>query len=442
MSAEAGIPGAACALPTPRAPMLAGCLLLALLVFGFGGWAGLARLSGAVHAPGTVALAGNRQVVQSAAGGVVAEIRVAEGSAVAAGALLIRLDDSLLQAELSVVEGQYQELRAREGRLEAERDGAAAPRFAADLVALADARPELADLLAAQRRLFAARRAAQAEEAEGLARQRAQLAARLSGIAAQATALDRQQDLIAEELVDQRRLLDSGLAQAARVRALEREAARLDGMAGELAAARAEAEEQRAALDIARARLDGNRREAAMDELRETGFRLVDLAGRRRSLQEQIARLEIRAPVAGIVHALQVTTPRAVLETGATLAFIVPQDRPLVVTVRIRPADIEAVHPGQPATLRFAAFDRRSAPPLAGHLARIAPDAEVDASSGAAFYAAEVALDPGEVARLGPGARLLPGMPVEVFLRTAERSPLDYLLAPLTQRFARALREG
>lgn len=428
-------------LPSARGPVLLGLLVLVVLLGGFGGWAMLTRIAGAVVAPGLVEVDRNRQVVQHPDGGVVAEILVKEGETVVAGQPLVRLDGSLVGSELAIVEAQFFDLQARRGRLEAERDGKDRVSYPAELVALAPQRADLAALIEGQDRLFEARRASRASEADQLRKRRDQIASQIDGIVAQRRALDEQIALLGRELADQRSLLDRGLAQASRVLALERENARLLGQAGELDSSRAEAEGRQTEIDIQIARLDSSLREEANTELRDLDYRELELAERRRALSEQIARLEVRAPVSGKVLAMQVTTPRSVIRPADPMLYIVPQDRPLVIAARVSPVNIDEVRVGQPVGLRFAAFDSRTTPELFGQITALSADALTDEATQARYYRAEVTLDPGQVLRLGELA-LVPGMPVEVFIRTGERTPLAYLLKPFSDYLARAFREG
>ena len=253
-------------------------------------------------------------------------------------------------------------------------------------------------------------------------------------------ALKTQRDLIQEELTDQQTLLDRGLAQASRVLGLEREAARLDGQLGETQAMRAQGETRVTEIDITKLKEAAERRETAETELRDLGYRELELAERRRSLTEQISRLDIRAPVSGIVHQLQVTTPRAVIRAADPVLFLVPQDRPLVIAARVSPLNIDEVSVGQDVTLRFSAFSSRTTPEIHGTLARVSADAVTDEATQMQYYRAEVTIPPAERERLGD-LSLIPGMPVEVYVQTGERSPLAYLMKPLTDYFVRAFRE-
>lgn len=424
-----------------RGPLVAGFLAIILLVGGLGGWSVAARISGAVIASGRVEVEQNRQVVQHPDGGVVEAVLVAEGARVAAGAVLVRLDGTLLRSELAIVETQFHEILARRGRLEAERDDAAAPGFPTELAAAAAADPEVAALMEGQARLFAARRATLERQVEQLRRRAAQAEAQVGGIDAQLAALATQSRLIAEELAAQQSLLERGLAQAGRVLALEREAARLQGMAGELAAARAQTGERIAEIGLEITRLRARRQEEAIAELRDLGYRELELAERRRALAERIDRLEIRAPVAGTVLGLQVTTPRAVLRAAEPLLYLVPQDRPLVIAARVNPADIDQVRTGQRVVLVFPAFSRRGEPDVFGAVAMVSADAFTDERTQASFYRAEIVMAEGEAAKLA-GRTLVPGMPVEAFIQTEAQSPLAYLMRPLAVYFNRAFRES
>ena len=424
-----------------RGPLMLGVISLLILFAGFGSWAWFSRIAGAVVAHGQVELQSSRQVVQHPDGGVVDDILVTEGETVAAGDPLIRLDGTLLETELAIVEGQYYELLARRGRLEAERADAPAISFPADLVTAAGADPAVESLREGQQSLFRARADTIAQSLDQLSKQSDQVAAQIDGLGAQEDALTRQRDLLERELVDQRSLLQKGLAQAPRVLALEREAARLDGQLGEIDATRAQAETRRTEIGIESLRLTAERRETAETELRDQGYRELELAERRRGLTEQIARLEIRAPVSGVIHELQVRTPRSVIRPAEPLMYLVPQDRPLIIGARISPINVDEVHPGQQVKLVFSAFSSRTTPEIDGEVIRVSPDAVLDEATRTTYYRAEVTIPPDELPKLGSLA-LIPGMPVEVFIQTGERSPLNYLLKPLADYFNRAFREG
>lgn len=424
-----------------RRPVTLGVLALLALVLGFGLWATLTHLSGAIVAQGQIEVERDRQVVQHPDGGVVSEILVTEGARVTAGQPLLRLDGAALQSELTIVEGQLSELSGRSARLVAERDGAAKPDFPPDVLALAAASPEVAAQLDGQRRLFEARAATLAEQRDLLGRRIDQISAQSNGIAAQRVALGKQLDLIEQELTSQQSLLQKGLAQAGTVLALQREEARLEGQIGELAAELARTEGQITEIEIEISSLETKRREEATTELRQIGPMVLELAERRRALLDRIGRLEIRAPVAGIVLGLQVTTPQAVLRPADPVLYIIPQDRPLVITARIAPIHVDEVAVGQSAEMVFSAFSARDTPHLMGRVILVSADALTDAHTGVPYFTAEIELAEGERARLG-ARTLVPGMPVEVFLQTGRHTPLAYLVKPFTDYFSRAFRES
>lgn len=423
-----------------RGPMLMGLITLVALIGGFGLWSATSNLSGAIIASGRIEVELNRQIVQHPDGGVVADIMVTEGSSVQAGDVILRLDGSLIKSELAIVDGQLVEVMARRARLEAERDSAEAVTFGRPLMDLAQARPDVAEQIEGQRRLFIARVETLNRTAEQLGKRRAQSLSQIDGINAQYTALVRQLDLINQELRDAKTLLEKGLTQAPRVLALEREEARLSGQVGELASARAQAEGRVTEIDLEVLRLYAQRREEASVQLRDIGSSELELAERSRALGERVAQLDIRAPVSGTVLGLQVTTPRAVLRPADPVVYIIPQDRPLVITVQVSPLQIDEVYVGQPVRLMFPTFSARTTPELNGSVTLISADVLTDSTNQISFYRAEIALAPDEVARLGQ--ELLPGMPVEAFIQTSSRTPLAYLVKPFTDYFTRAFRES
>ena len=425
-----------------RRPLIIGFLALLVLVGGFGSWAVLTSISGAVVATGRIEVDRNRQVVQHLDGGIVAEILVDEGDTVTEGATLIRLDANELTSQLVITEGQLFELMARRGRLEAERDNSDNISFDPELVQASLAWPEVQDLMEGQSRLFQARKETFARESEQLEKRQAQIKEQILGIEAQQVSMKKQLQLIGQELNNQQVLLDRGLAQASTVLNLRRTQASLEGQLGELVASQAQSEGRITEIDIEVLKLATGRREDAISRLRDLRYQELELVETRRSLQQRLSRLEITAPVSGVVYGLQVQTPRSVIRPADPVLYLVPQDRPLVIAAQVAPTDIDQLYTGQEVTLRFSALDQRSTPELFGYVTQISADAFEDQANGAAYYRAEIELNPGEMERLPLGTTLIPGMPVESYIRTADRSPLAYLVKPLTDYFVKAFREG
>lgn len=416
-----------------------GGIALLILVGGFGSWSVLAQISGAVITSGQIEVDRNRQVVQHPDGGVVVEIIVDEGDMVNAGDLLLRLDPTNLQSELAVVEGQLFEILARRARLEAERDDATQLIFS-DILREAGT-PEVQKLMEGQIRLFEARLETNRSAVEQITQQRAQILSQLEGIKAQQAALSTQRDLIAEELTDQQTLLERGLAQASRVLALQREEASLLGAVGELTAQAAQAAERRTELELQILGLSSTRREDAITRLRDLQFNELELSERRRTLRRQLDRLDIRAPVSGIVYGLQVFAEQSVIGAADPVLFLIPQDRPLVIATQVQVVDVDQIFVGQSVTLRFSAFDQRRTPELEGKVTLISADSFQNEASGLSYYRAEVELDDGQIERLPADLTLIPGMPVEAFVRTQERTPIGFLVKPLADYFTKAFRE-
>jgi len=423
-----------------RRPLILGLSALLILCGGFGTWAVTAEITGAVIATGLIEVDQNRQVVQHLDGGVVTEISVAEGATVREGDMLIRLDAQDLQASLAIVEGQLFEILARRARFEAERDGAETMSF--DPLLEEGEASVVADLKAGQVNLFETRLESVARSTEQLSNRKDQINSQIRGVVSQQDALGTQLDLIGQELESQQSLLDRGLAQAGTVLNLQRERARLEGQAGELTASAAGAAERITEIEIQLLSLQTTRREEAITQLRDLQFNELELREQRTTLVRQLDRLDIRAPVSGVVYGLQVFGSRAVIRAADPLLYIVPQDRPLVIATQVTPTDIDALTLGQEVSLRFSALDQRTTPELYGTVAVVSADAFTDDATRASYYRTEIVLNDGEIDRLPEGATLIPGMPVEAFIRTADRTPLNYLSRPLMDYIARTFRDG
>ena len=422
-------------------PMTLGLVTAAVLIGGTVGWGMMTSITGAVVTSGTLEVDQLRQVVQHADGGTVQEIHVTEGATVKAGDVLMTLDGTLLQSELTIVETQFYEILARRGRLEAERDDSRTIQFPPELIEISARDPEVSALMVGQQRLFEARAETLTKQLEQLEKRKSQTESLIKGIDAQRESLNTQVSLIGEELASQQELLQKGLAQVSRVLALQREEARLAGQVGELTSSRAQAESRITETEIEILRMSAARREEAGTQLRDIGYRELELAERRRALVERISRLEMRAPVSGIVLNLRVTTPRAVIRPADAVMFIIPQDRPLVIATRVPTVHIDQVVAGQEAKVIFSAFSQRTTPEVYGTVTKVSADVLTDEATQMPYYRAEIELRDGELAKLG-SVTLVPGMPVEAFIRTDERTPVQFLTKPFTDYFNRAFRES
>lgn len=423
-------------------PLLAiGYVTLILTVLGLGVWGAATRISGAIIASGAVEIEGNRQVVQHPIGGVIAAINVREGDVVEKGDVLVELEGDELRTELGIVEGQWFEILARKSRLSAERDLEDSIDFDPELVDRARDNPAIADLLVAQQQQFDARRKVRKEEEDQLIEQEIQISKQIDGLESLQAATGSQVALLSREIDGQETLLAQGLTQLTRVLTPQRELARLKGSAGQVEAAIAENRGKIAEITIERVRLSSQTQEAAIDELRDLEYREIELRERRLNLIDQIARLQLRAPVSGIVYGNTADTLRAVIREAEPVLYIVPNDARLIVRAQVDTRSIDMVQVGQEAKMRFSAFDTSSTPEVAGEVLSVSADAFEDEQSGARFYRADISITDDARARLD-GLVIVPGMPVEAFIKTDERSPLAYLVKPLSDYFAKTFRES
>ena len=423
-----------------RRHLTAGLAIVILFAGGVGGWATTTELSGAVVAPGVIVVDSSSKRVQHPTGGVIGELLVREGDAVTAGAVLIRLDQTQTRANLDIVNNSLYELYARQARLEAERDGLqTAPPVPPELREIADD-PAVARVVSGERKLFELRVQSRGGEKAQLEERVAQLEEEIAGITAQATAKAREIELVQQELVGVRDLWEKKLIQLNRVTELERNAARLEGERALLVANRAQAKGRIAEIKLQIIQIVQTVRSEAGAELADVRAKISELVEREVAAEDQLRRVEIRAPLAGSVHQLAVHTVGGVIQPGETLMLIVPEAGDLTVEVRIHPREIDRIRLGQAAGLRFPAFNLRTTPELNGIVSRVSADVTEDAKSGAAFYTVRVAVSDAEMARLG-SLRLLPGMPVEAFIRTDKRTVLSYFIKPMQDQLSRAFRE-
>lgn len=420
-------------------PIVMGLVTIALCLGGVGAWSVTAEIAGAVVAGGAVRTETRRVVLQHPDGGAVAEISVRDGDRVAAGDRLLSFDDTFLRSELAILEGQLAEIFARETLFTAERDDVEFPddRVSPEFETLGP--DELRDRIGAQRSLFRIRRAAHDREARQLSLQQVQIERQIDGTRAELAALGRQLALIEGERADVQSLFDQRLVPAARLLALRREEARIAGETGRLTSLDAELELRKSAIALELATHSDRRREEAIARLMDLGYTTIELEEKRHGVIERLARLDLRATASGTVIGSRVAAPGTVIGPGEPILSIVSDDLPVEIAARIEPRSIDRIFPGQDAMLVFPAFDRSTTPEISGTVLRVSPDTVAD-EAGRPFYEAVIRPDPQALAAL-PDVKLLPGMPVEAFLRTGQRSPLSYLTRPITVYVQRALRE-
>lgn len=424
-----------------KSPLILGYIALFVLVGGFGVWGTVSKISGAIVTTGRLEVSQNHQVVQHLDGGVVVALFVDEGDQVEAGQTLLKLDPTLLTSNRAIIESQLFEMIARRGRLSAERDGVDHIKFDRELQDAADLNPDIQTLISGQTRLFMARAATLRDRVAQLRKQQSQIGSQIEGYQAQTEAVALQHSLIAQELSNQRLLLSKGLAQSSRVLALEREQASLGGKLGELEASKAQAEGRMTEIDIEIGNITTLRREESITRLRDLRYRELELSEKRRALLERLSRLDIQAPVSGVVYGLRVFAEQSVIRAADPVLYIVPRDGPLVIAVQVSPIHIDQVFLQQDVTLRFSSFSQRTTPELFAKVTQISADAFQDETTGLSYYRAEIVLNAGEMAKLPDGIALIPGMPVDAFLKTEDRSPLAYLIKPFSDYFVKAFRE-
>ena len=420
-----------------RRRLLMGLVLTALLVGGLGGWGAVASISSAVIAPGLIVVDGHGKKVQHPTGGVIGEILVKGGSKVEAGEVVIRLDPTQTRAALGVVTSQQVQLEGRRARLAAERDQAKTVNFAKGYI---ESSAEAADIAESEQRLYAARISAKEGQKSQLAERIGQFRKEIEGLQSQLLAKETEVKLVTEEYERVNDMYKKQLTPITRVLTAERDVTRLQGEQGALVSNVARAKGQISETEVQIISLDQTMQSESMKELREVEARLAELAERRNAAQDQLDRIDIKAPRSGVVHELQVHTVGGVIQPAETLMTIIPSDDKLAVEVRIAPTDIDQVTIGQKATLRFSAFNQRTTPEFIGEIQQIAGDLTKEPQTGVSYYIARIAISEehqDDVRAL----KLVPGMPVETFVETGSRTAISYLFKPFSDQISRAFRE-
>ena len=416
---------------------------LGLMVFLFGFiflWAALVPLQSGAVAPGRIVVDSNRKEIQHLEGGIVKEILVREGDTVAAGQLLIRLDNTSSQARNDLLRSQYIAARASEARLLAERDNKESITFPAELTQLEAGDQQVKENLDSQRRLFETRRESLNGQIDVLNQKVAQSGSEIAGLRDQANSASRQIGLLNEEITVVQGLLAKGNALKPRLLALERQSADLIGQRGQAQAMISRANQTINEAKITSINLKTEFLNSVVSELKETQTQIATLTEQLRSAGDVARRVDIAAPIAGIVTGLKVHTLGGVVKPGDTLLTLVPQDDRLIVEARVNPQDIDVVHEGLTAQVRLTAFKARYLRPAKGTVTTVSADRFDDQRTGEGYYLARISIPQSELQDIGD-LKLTPGMPAETLIVTGRRTMLSYLVRPIRESFGRAFRE-
>jgi HlyD family secretion protein len=424
-----------------RRHLLIGAGVAGIIILGLGGWARSTELASATIAHGIVVVESSVKKVQHPTGGIVKELNVQEDQHVNEGDVLIRLDDTQTKANLGIITKNLDVLYAREARLEAEKDGADKIALPEKLLTREPNEPDLAHVLDGERKLFGLRLTAREGEKSQLREQIAQLREQIAGLAEQIDAKDKEISLIQGELVGIEQLWEKQLVPLTRVNALKRDAAGLEGERGSLIASKAAAAGKISEIELQIIQVDEDARSKEAEELSDVRSKIAELEERKVAAEDELNHIEIRAPQTGRVLQLQVHTVGGVIRAGDVIMLIVPANDVLSVDARVSPNDIDQVQPEQKAVLRFSSFSARTTPELNGTISSVAADLTQDERTGAAYYKVRIAVPDAELKRL-QGLKVIPGMPVEAFILTGNRTVLSFLMKPMMDQLKRTFREG
>jgi HlyD family secretion protein len=424
---------------------LFGTIVLVGTVLGFGVWGGTAPIAGAVVASGVFVVTGQNKIVQHLEGGVIRDIAVREGDRVEPQQVLINLDDTTPKAELRRLELRLARLQAMSTRLETEMKEKEEIEFPSAVLDAAQD-PDIGPIIESQRLTFDARRQSLKSEVATIEEGINALNERVEGARLQMIGVREQLRLLGEEIEGKIQLVKSGFIRKPELLALQRAEANLQGELGRLQGEMGDAKERmaRGREQIAAARKAAIK--TAVEQLHDVRAEISDVRERIRTARGVLDRIQIVAPVKGIVVKLRYHTPGGVIEAGKPVLEILPLQTEVIIEVRIRPQDIDHVKRGQHAMVRLTALNQRLTPMVAGEVVYVSADAVPDEKKGVQqapsdIYLARVALDPKEATSI-PDFTPTPGMPAEVYITTSERTFFEYLTRPIRDSMARAFREN
>lgn len=425
---------------TIRKPLAIGLAAMAGLFGLVFVWAVTFNISGAVIGEGQVQASASRIAVQHPVGGVVSEILANNGDRVKSGDVVVRLDASSLGSELAAIESELFELLANEARLEAELEGRSTLSLHPVLQEAVTNNPALRSLLYQQQRHLQTQHRSTVTQVSLMQQQKNQIADEARGVQAALAAKREELALLSNELARSEENLKKGFTTRNVVSDLQQEVIKARGEAGSLAAKRAELDGKLAEQQLKTYATPLDVKMLSADKLNLSRQQSKKLIEDRNALLYKLGKLDVRAPVSGMVFDSKLLGPRSVIEAAKPIMYIVPDRKPNLVVVRVDAKDIEQVHVGQDAGLRFTTFNKRSTPIIAGRVTAVSADATLDEKTQTAYYLVDVELIEREMQRLGD-VELISGMPVEAFLQTEGRTPASYVVRPITDFFARAFRD-
>lgn len=420
-----------------KGQVILGFFTICFLIFGVGAWAATSSLSGAVIAQGLIVINKNVKKVQHRDGGIISQINVQNGDKVKAGDVLLKIDDTQLQSELGIIQSQLTELTARSARLSTEINGFKKINFPVEFSKKSN---HAAKVLKAEKRLFEISNAHKERQKEQLGSQIEQLRQEISGIQSQRNSKKSQLKLIKKELIQIKILYRKKLTAINRVYALEREEKRLDGEYGGLVAQIARTNGKISEIKMQILSIDEGARLQAQKDLRSSEARIAELSEREFAAIDRLKRTNLIAPRSGIVHELEVHTIGGVITSAETVLVIVPIEEGVKIEAKIIPTDIDQVYVGRTAKLRFSAFSQQITPELDGKVVQVSADVSTDDVSSQPYYLVRIEIDKKSDIQIDQ-LKLVPGMPVEIFISTGDRTALSYLTKPITDQLRRAFRE-
>jgi HlyD family secretion protein len=414
--------------------------IVGVFVIGFGIWATHAPLESAAIAGGAIEAESSRKTIQHLEGGIIAQILVKDGDEVAAGQPLVRLDDTRARAAVQVLQGQLWDAQAREARLLAERDARETIAVPLSLREALSQDPALTEIMSGQIKIFDTRRRLQESRIEVIRQRKAQTEREIVGLNSQLEAATKRAAIIKEEIAGVAPLVSKGLQTRPRLLQLEREQAEIDGRRGDTLAQIARAEQSIGESEATILKLESDLYSEVAQSLRDTQAQIFQLLERLQAANDVLARTEVRAPEAGTITDLRIHTPRGVVAAGEPLMDLVPRQDRLIATAQVKPEDIDLVRPGLEARVRLLSYKHRRVPPVDGMLTYVAADRIVDKETQRAYYTARVRIDAASLREL-PEVEIVPGMPVEILIKTGEFTVAHYVLRPILDSFNRAFRE-
>jgi HlyD family type I secretion membrane fusion protein len=402
-------------------------------------WGGIAPLDSAAIAEGTITLLGSSKVIQHDHGGIIKKITVSDGEVVKENQILLEIDDTQVMADLQRIKSNLLMQRAIKQRIIAEQSKA--DKIDWNIPDFDVNNPEVKEIIETQNNLFTTRVAIYHASKQIKLDQIKMKTEEIQTLEARQEANSTTLKTLETEVRDLQKLNAKGLVQRGRLYEMQRQLDQAYATKVEITTLTANSYQAIKSLELEVLNIENEYLTRLSNDYNDNQAQILDLNEKFNAQAFTAERSVVRAPVSGIVTALNYHTVGGFVTPGARIMEIIPQDDKLIVEAKVRTQDIDAIYPGLLARVQLAAYKQRIVPRLDGKVIYVSADKIIEERTGMHYYIAKVEIDEDQLAKVNTEIKLYPGMPASVFIVKGERTFLNYMISPIIDSFHRAFKE-